>query len=114
MFAGQEAFKCMANCLDNEALEGAALDRCSRRCTELLERVKHAVEHDMNELQERVSRGVQLCNDQATDMLGERSEPDPAMRERAEKFADECAAKSLKSHTSFISAIQQRVSRIVE
>ncbi|CEO96177.1 Protein FAM136A [Plasmodiophora brassicae] len=101
------AYMCMAECLDNVALEGQSLQACMQSCTNRMDKMKHVVEQEMDDFQQRVQRGLLTCNDEGKDRLGTRTDPESVAK--AQKFVDECAAKSLRSHMAVLDAIQQRI-----
>jgi hypothetical protein len=95
----------MARCLDDASLNSNAVQRCSLKCSEAVDKVHEQINHELGQLNDRVQRAILTCNDQAKDMI----DASPANSDAASKFAQDCATKSLRSHAAFVQGIHQRI-----
>ncbi|XP_029045330.1 protein FAM136A-like [Osmia bicornis bicornis] len=106
-----DAYRCAANCCDNEKYSMQHLQDCVENCTDSWDRAQKYVGGELERVQNRLQRCFMDCYDKIKDQVG----PNPSQRDMDiyKDQMDKCSTKCLDNYCEMLPTLEKRIKEVL-
>jgi hypothetical protein len=105
----KKAYLCSASCFDNPSASEEAIQVCLNNCTHKVKSCQGVIENEMSSFQNKLSRCVQVCQDEGTTGLTPEIRSNPAKMNAIQANMMTCASKCVEKHISMLPSIKSSI-----
>jgi hypothetical protein len=105
----KQAYICSAECFDNPTMNEERIQMCLNTCTGNVRNTQNAMQNEMNNFQNKLTRCVQVCQDEANDGLSGANKQNPAIVNSVTANMNVCASNCVDKHISMLKSIQSNI-----
>jgi len=107
----RSAYACVVKCYDDAGQKGPAeaIDHCSRQCQAPYQMSNNIVQQEIGQFQNRLSRAMMQCNDEASAMMTPAVQKDARKMRKVEDKIISCISKTVDDHIKQLGPMKQRV-----
>lgn len=99
----------IADCFGNTKASSSEVEQCANNCFVPLQHIQSAVQREMNQFQDRLSRCSMDCQDQARDRFSDSKD-----EAGAKKFMNSCMSTCVDRHISLLKSVQGALERDID
>lgn len=107
----RNSYACVLKCYDDAGNKGPAeqIAHCSRQCQTPYEMANNIVQQEVGQFQNRVSRAMMSCNDEASAMITPDVQRDARKMKKVEDKVLSCISKAVDDHVKQLGPMKQRI-----
>mmetsp|Transcript_28772 Transcript_28772/g.42643 ORF Transcript_28772/g.42643 Transcript_28772/m.42643 type:complete len:154 (-) Transcript_28772:502-963(-) len=107
----RSAYACVVKCYDDTGERGPAeqIEKCSQQCQGPYQMAHQIVQQEVGQFQNRVSRAMMQCNDEATAMITPAVQKDARKMKKVEDTVLKCMSKVVDEQIMFLNPMKQRI-----
>lgn len=107
----RDSYACVLKCYDDAGQKGssAQIDQCSRNCQGPYQASNNMVQQEVGNFQNRLSRAMMQCNDEASAMITPAVQNDARKMRKVEDKILSCISKTVDDHVRQLGPMKQRI-----
>lgn len=107
----RNSYACVLQCYDDAGQNGssAQIDQCSRQCQVPYQASNQIVQQEVGNFQNRLSRAMMQCNDEASAMITPAVQNDARKMRKVEDKVLYCIKKTVDDHVKQLGPMKQRI-----
>lgn len=107
----RRSYQCAVDCYDKAGSKGPSeqLEHCTRQCQIPYQQGNQIFQQEIGQFQERLSRSMMQCNDQANEMITPDMQDNPAKMRKVEETVLKCIAQTVEKSIANLNPMKQRL-----
>jgi hypothetical protein len=107
----RNSYACVLKCYDDAGLKGssAQIDQCSRQCQGAYQQSNNIVQQEVGNFQNRLSRAMTQCNDDASAMITPAVQKDARKMRKVEDKVLSCISQTVDANIKSLGPMKQRI-----
>uniref|UniRef100_A0A7S2RM31 Protein FAM136A n=1 Tax=Eucampia antarctica TaxID=49252 RepID=A0A7S2RM31_9STRA len=107
----RRSYQCAVDCYDKAGTKGSSdqLEHCTRQCQGPYQQGNAHFQEEISQFQNRLSRSMMQCNDQANDMITPDMQDNPAKMKKVEDTVLKCIAKTVDNSIEMLGPMKKRM-----
>jgi len=103
---------CSADCCTDSTSSMESVHQCVENCTRRLSQSQNYVQNELGQFQERLQRGILLCQDRIKEKVG--PNPNEAELKHYKNEFESCAVQCVDYHINQLPSLMQKITKNLE